>query len=500
MKQKLRRVLACLTLCALLTAGAPATAAGYCADVPEDYWAAEDIQRCVELGYFSLESGYFGVGTEMTRAEFVMVLCRFFDWDTSVPSRSVYEDVPTDASYAKSIYAAYRQGAIILGGGSFFPERLITRGEVAAMLVRALGYDAIAGLTQDLPLPFQDVQSNLGYITMAYGMGLMNGTTASTFSPEDTVTREQLAVILMRIYDKFRSTASGRAGIASSAENLADLRGYDIVAIPASYLVYNGAPHLTAGMETEEVEAIRSAAREAGTKVLLHVAGGSYQLRENSEEMAAVLLEGVREGSYDGLFLDISGLTTNTQRKALTATAEVLRKELGTKLLYIVVEAPSWRGAISGYDYAALGELADRIVLRLDTTAETDGGIPVAPQEPLEEIYYALNRLRGLVDAEKLSILTSSTGSLWINGINAGSITGSEIAELLEDRNTQTHYSGRYAGAYLTAEEGTSSIVAWYLNGQSIQDRTRLAKLFSVGHLCLSELSGVLPDVLEAMP
>ena len=215
--------------------------------------------------------------------------------------------------------------------------------------------------------------------------------------------------------------------------------------------------------------------------------------------MAAVLLEEVSAGNYEGLFLYISGMTTTTQRNELNAFSEALLEGLGRKLLYLVVEAPAWQGAISGYDYAVLGQYADRIVLRVDYPAGEAGGIPTAPLEPIEEIYYALNRLRGLVDAEQMTILLTSTGSLWNNGERHGAVSGAEITKFLEDAGALAHYSSRYACAYLEQAQNENSTIVWFLNGQSIEERVRLAKLFGAGCLCLTELTDVLPEVLEGM-
>ena len=56
-KKQLQRLLSCLALCAVLAGGltVPAGAAGF-TDVPANHWAAGDIQRCVELGFFRGES------------------------------------------------------------------------------------------------------------------------------------------------------------------------------------------------------------------------------------------------------------------------------------------------------------------------------------------------------------------------------------------------------------------------------------------------------------
>lgn len=493
--KRLQRVLSCLLLCALL-AGLTAVPASALSDVPEDFWAKEDIDRCVALRYFYPEAdGSFGVGKEMSRAEFIVVLCRALGWKPTSPARAVYEDVSEKEWYAGAVETAYHQGAITSQDGSFRPDDLITRSEAASMLVRALGYGSIAGLIQDMSLPFRDVKANNGYIVMAYGLGLMDGTSVTAFSPGGHVTREQAAAILMRLHDKLHNPTTSRMGIAASAENLPDLTGYEAVCVSAAKLTYNGEPQIAPTMDKAEAQAVRSAA--AGAKALLHVAGGAYHIREGDEKkLAAVLFQAVEDGSYDGLFLDVTGLTTVSQRDVLTAAAQILRETLGDRPLYIGVEAPSWKGTIFGYDYAALGEAADRMILRFDYKKESVAGQTVAPLEPPEQIYYALNRLRGVVDADKLTLLLTSTGSIW-DGREPESLTGKQITDLAAERTTRTHYSDRYACAYLVREKGPD---VWYLNGQAIQERTQLARLFGGGHLCLSDLNHALPETLEAMP
>jgi len=493
--KRLRQALSCLLLCGFLalTASVPAAALS---DVPEGFWAREDIERCVALKYFYLESdGSFGTGREMTRAEFVAVLCRAMGWKPTSPARAVYEDVPEKEWYAGAVEAAYHQGAITSQDGSFRPDGLITRSEAAAMLVRALGYGSIAGLIQNMSLPFRDVHANSGYIIMAYGLGLMDGTSVTAFSPDSHVTREQAAAILMRLYDKLHDPTTSRIGITASAEGLPDLTGYEAVGVAAAQLTYNGTIQISSTMGEAEAQAVRTAVSAAGARPLLYVTGSSYHFREGeSEELAEALLQAVEAGRYDGLFLDVSGLTTVTQRNELTAAARILREALGERLLYITAEAPSWKGTIFGYDYAALGGLADRLVLRFYQDA--DSSEAVAPLEPLEQIYYSLNRLRGVVDSDKLALLLTSTG-IFREGKELTPVTGEEITELLAERGTVSHYSSRYACAYLTREEGAD---VWYLSGQSIQERTRLAQLFGGGHICLSDLNHTLPEVLEAMP
>lgn len=495
--KRLQRVLSCLLLCALL-AGMFTVPASALSDVPEDFWAKEDIDRCVALHYFYPESdGSFGVGKEMSRSEFVVVLCRAMGWKPTSPARTVYDDVDEKAWYAGALESAYHQGAITSQDGSFRPDDLITRSEAAAMLVRALGYGSLAGLIQDMSLPFRDVKANNGYIVMAYGMGLMDGTSVTSFSPNGHVTREQTAAILMRLYDKLHEPTTSGMGIAASAEDLPDLTGLESVGVAGAKLTYNGEPQIAPAMGKSEAQTVRAAAVAAGAKALLYVTGNGYHFREGDEEkLSAVIFKAIEEGSYDGLFLEVSGLTTVTQRDVLTAAVRSLREKLGERPLYVGVEAPAWKGTIFGYDYAALGEAADRLVLRFDYKKDSAAGRTVAPLEPLEQIYYSLNRLRGVVDAGKLTLILTSLGSVW-EGRDPEFLTGKEITALAAERTTKTHYSDRYACAYLVREGGPD---VWFLNGQAIKERTQMARLFGGGHLCLSDLNHTLPETLEAMP
>ena len=80
----------------------------------------------------------------------------------------------------------------------------------------------------------------MGYIAMAHELGLVNGTAATTFSPDQTATREQAAVMLIRLYDSYHAAAPEKTGIAYSAEGLTDLTGYGAVAVGGARLIYAG--------------------------------------------------------------------------------------------------------------------------------------------------------------------------------------------------------------------------------------------------------------------
>lgn len=177
----------------------------------------------------------------MTRGAFVVALCRLFGWEMVTPEAGAYTDnQDKSAWYYSAVETAYANGAITRQTDTFRPREPITREELAVMLVRAMGYGTIAGLAQDLPMPFRDVTTNVGYIAMAHELGLVNGTAATTFSPDQTATREQAAVMLIRLYDSYHAAAPEKTGIAYSAEGLTDLTGYGAVAVGGARLIYAG--------------------------------------------------------------------------------------------------------------------------------------------------------------------------------------------------------------------------------------------------------------------
>lgn len=78
----------------------------------------------------------------------------------------------------------------------FSPGATLTRAQFTAMLVRALGMKEKADV-----MPFVDVQSQdwyAGAIGAAVEQGLIQGTDSSHFSPNALLTREQMAVLLLR--------------------------------------------------------------------------------------------------------------------------------------------------------------------------------------------------------------------------------------------------------------------------------------------------------------
>lgn len=100
----------------------------------------------------------------------------------------------------------------------FDPQGQTTRAEFAALIVRTLGLEAKGN-----ELPFGDVNKNAWYadsVTAAYQAGLVQGIANETFAPNQTISREEMAVLMMRAYEyqsQSNHTKSAKAGYADEA-------------------------------------------------------------------------------------------------------------------------------------------------------------------------------------------------------------------------------------------------------------------------------------------
>ena len=101
------------------------------------------------------------------------------------------------ASWADSYVQTLVDWGVMRGdiGGNMAPDRSITRAEFVTMMNRAYGYKKLGGH------PFTDVRVRDWYnedIDIAYNIGYFKGTSDTTASPNDSLTREQAAVLLAR--------------------------------------------------------------------------------------------------------------------------------------------------------------------------------------------------------------------------------------------------------------------------------------------------------------
>jgi hypothetical protein len=128
-----------------------------------------------------------------------------------------FDDLPA-AHWAYNVVRGLYAKGIVQGTGAstFAPERTVTRAEFAAMLVNALG------LTKRGELPFEDVPADAWFaepVAIAYQAGIVAGKGDANYDPNGLVTREEMAVMAMRAIGLRGETASVGAAAAYSDES-----------------------------------------------------------------------------------------------------------------------------------------------------------------------------------------------------------------------------------------------------------------------------------------
>lgn len=110
------------------------------------HWAKEDIEYVVRRGLFSgTSSTIFSPNTEMTRGMFVTAMGRLANVDVSDYKQSSFTDVKNDAYYMGYIEWT-NQNSIVNGIGDkkFAPDQSITREQMAIIMQN---YAKVIGLT-----------------------------------------------------------------------------------------------------------------------------------------------------------------------------------------------------------------------------------------------------------------------------------------------------------------------------------------------------------------
>lgn len=128
------------------------------------------------------------------------------DYMTSKQGSDLYEplpfaDVPDDAWYRADLAYDLEHGYLNgVGANRFDPDGAVTRAQVVTVLYRMAGSPAVKGID----CPFEDLAADWSRdaIVWAYSEGVAKGTSATTFSESDPVTREQLAAFLFRYADE----------------------------------------------------------------------------------------------------------------------------------------------------------------------------------------------------------------------------------------------------------------------------------------------------------
>lgn len=144
MKRRTGRFLSVLlTVCMLSSLMPTAFAAGAdkFGDIPAKAWYHDDVNYVVDHGYFNgMSENAFSPDANMTRAMFVTVLARL-DGASVGDDVSPFNDVAAGAWYAGEVKWASENGIVNgVGDNKFAPDHSVSRQEMAALMMRYIAY------------------------------------------------------------------------------------------------------------------------------------------------------------------------------------------------------------------------------------------------------------------------------------------------------------------------------------------------------------------------
>lgn len=501
-------------LAALIATGMftiPATASQNFTDVPTGSWATGAISSAVDLGLMQgMGGGIFGYGRPVTHGEFEIILQRM-------------------------------SHILNISHGAFSHEANtpLLREEMAVIMVNALGYRSITPqIERNEPLPFTDVTHNIGHIIMANDIGMMHGVAPGVFNPAGTITREQAAAILTRIYYKLDAPLSWVHGFYAfgSFAQRGLIRDMDSVSfgwsvmewcaetgprlstsetggnqwrIPAGYELianypreYNARSHLNVFMDTS-----------IGLADLLACEQSRGTAAQEIIAEATRVYSGIGRSPFDGVTINFEGLRGATAQANFTAFLTELSAGLGGMSLYVTVHPATADGVyFDGYDFRAIGRLADRVILMTHDyhPRSLDGFVGTAWQRhaatmPIAQVYHALKAITdpitGVEDRNKIAIAFSFHNVGWFVD-NAGlavaaapvTVSMETVLARMAQPDTVFGWSDTYRNPYIIyTTEGGEQVFLWHKNSRSVSEMLQLARLFDITGVSVWRL-GIVPN------
>lgn len=167
-------------------------------DVPAGHYALDSISYLYESSILNgVGNDNFGFGQKITRLQAALLLTRTNNITLENRPDPSFLDVSKTHPYYKEIAAAVDEGYFQgLPGSKFDPNGTFTRGMMAEVLQRIYHFPPATGT-----LPFKDVPKNAYYadeVARLYAAGITTGISKTEFGPNNTITREDFAVFLVR--------------------------------------------------------------------------------------------------------------------------------------------------------------------------------------------------------------------------------------------------------------------------------------------------------------
>lgn len=177
-------------------------------DVPDNYWAAEDIKKMVSMDIVSVQnSSYFMPRSFMSRGEFAKAIVKACDISLEDAAKKrlksynpTFIDVEKNHPYYDYIEIAAKMG-VMAGTSStrFSPDEYLTKAQAAAIIVRAMGLEE-ASDASSTKTAFRDDSSVAAWakkpVNVAHRMGIISANSYNEIEPNRLLTRAESSVML----------------------------------------------------------------------------------------------------------------------------------------------------------------------------------------------------------------------------------------------------------------------------------------------------------------
>ncbi|CAH8771848.1 S-layer homology domain-containing protein [Paenibacillus dendritiformis] len=428
----------------------------------------------------------------VTRSEFISMVNRLLKVQPVASDIPAFDDVPRKAWY----YGAVQAGTLLqlvdgTGERSFEPKRPVTRQEAAAIIMRAFKQpkEPAAGW-----LSYEDAsliaEWAVPYVSMMQQQNLMNGD-GGKFRPNDPMTRQETAVVLHRALQQpdwsnaLDAAAPQRIEMGWQHELTTQQYIAQVASSPVNTLTprwYFLDSSQTVSDHTDMT--LIHWAKQNGKQVWAMVgnrfdADLTHQVLTDPARKNAVIskLTGyVKQYGLDGLNLDFENVYPK-DREALTAFVTELTGELHRLQAVLSVDVSPDLGTdwTEAFDYAALGEAADYIVLM--GYDEHWGGAPTAGSvSSLPWVQRALDKLLLSVPSDKVIAALPFYTREWIvqgEKLSSRDLTLIEQGELLRSRKTRWDSStAQYVADFTTS--GVRHLV-WAEDSRSLAAKYAMA-------------------------
>lgn len=463
----------------------------------------------------------FSPAQSITRAEFLVTLNRLLGLETVSSAVAAYKDVNPSDWYYSAIQAATGAGLTEgLGDGFFAPKNNLTRQEAAIWLQKITGTPSAASEAIQR-LKFRDHAAISSWASGAvYAMAelqLMQGN-GEEFKPQQALSRQETALVLDRLLQNTTWSSKLAAKVPDTiqlgwqyqqtdAEFKQSVAASNVNVLSPRWFFLNADGGISDNGNSELVRW----AHQQGKKVWALFGNRLNQentkaLLASSAKTSAAITEVVQlaqKYGLDGINLDFENVAP-TDRKAFTAFVTGLAKQLRDQGMTLSVDVSPDLGTdwTEAFDYAAIGEQADYVVLMgydEHWTGGTAGSVASLPW-----VRSGLDTLLEEVDAPKVILgMPLYTRDWTVNP--SGAAQSSEDLRLGEQMQRVSAFGlrpgwnsrlGQYVTSYVS---GGKTHQIWLEDSRSLSAKYSMALERNIAGFAYWHIGGETADIWPAL-